>query len=147
MEAMCRLTPFAEVGGSAAASLPSYWCASIVFFFTFVFVNGLSLYNFAKGDQSNTDKVGARKTHAVIGMALSLLFGFGLLIWRGTSGCENVLGLALSLVFIGVAIGFFKLFEGCGLLRIVDLYGIGARLLPTSATAAPTQVCFPVDPN
>ncbi len=141
-ESVCRLAPFAEA--SAAAGYPSYWSTAIVFFFTFLFMNGLSLYNFAAGDKSDSDKVGARKTHAVIGMALSILFGVGLLIWRGGSGCENGLGLSLSLVFVGIAIGFFKMFESCGLLRVIDLYGIGARLLPTSATAAPTQVCFPV---
>jgi hypothetical protein len=141
-ESVCRMAPFAE---GAAAALPSYWNASIVFFFTFVFMNGLSLYNFASNDKSKSDKVGARKTHAVIGMILSVVFGVGLLIWRGTTGCENILGLLLSLTFVGVGIGFFKMFEGCGLLRVIDLYGIGARLLPVSATAAPTQVCFPVE--
>ena len=142
-ESVCRLAPLAETT-LAATGYPSYWAAGVVFFFTFLFMNGLSLYNFAVGDKSDSDKVGARKTHAVIGMALSILFGVGLLIWRGGSGCESGLGLALSLVFVGVAVGFFKMFESCGLLRVIDLYGIGARLLPTSATAAPTQVCFPV---
>lgn len=143
MESVCRLAPLSETA-SPTAVLPSYWAAGVVFFFSFLFMNGLSLYNYASGDKSDSDKVGARKTHAVIGMALSVLFGAGLLIWRGSTGCENGLGLLLSLIFIGIAVGFFKMFESCGLIRIIDLYGIGARLLPVSATAAPTQVCFPV---
>jgi hypothetical protein len=127
-----------------AAAFPSYWMASIVFFFTFVFMNGLSLYNFAANQTASDDKVSSRKTHAIIGMAASVVLGLLLLSWRFKTGCENGLGLFMSLTFVGLGVGLFKIFDGCGLLRVVDLYGIGARLLPTSATAAPTQVCFPV---
>jgi hypothetical protein len=139
---ICRLVPTPEVG--IAASFPSYWMASIVFFFTFVFMNGLSLYNFAANQTAADDKVSSRKTHAIIGMAASVILGLLLLVWRYRTGCENGLGLFMSLAFIGLGYGLFTLFDSCGLLRVVDLYGIGARLLPTSATAAPTQVCFPV---
>jgi hypothetical protein len=142
---VCRIAPSSEVG--MAASFPSYWMASIVFFFTFVFMNGLSLYNFAANQVAADDKVSSRKTHAIIGMAASIILGLLLLVWRYRTGCENGLGLFMSLSFIGLGYGLFTLFDSCGLLRVVDLYGIGARLLPTSATAAPTQVCFPVGSN
>jgi hypothetical protein len=130
--------------GEIAAAFPSYWMSSILFFFTFVFMNGLSLYNFASNQTAADDKVSSRKTHAIIGMTASVVLGLLLLVWRYRTGCENGLGLFMSLTFIGLGYGLFTLFDKCGLLRVVDLYGIGARLLPTSATAAPTQVCFPV---
>lgn len=139
---VCRLAPSADT--MPAAAFPSYWMASIVFFFSFVFMNGLSLYNFASGQNASDDKVSSRKTHAIIGMAASVVLGLLLLSWRFKTGCENGIGLFMSLTFIGLGVGLFKLFDSCGLLRVIDLYGIGARLLPASATAAPTQVCFPV---
>lgn len=141
--AICRIVPF-STDTAPAASFPSYWMSSIVFFFTFVFLNGFSLYNFAANQDASDDKVSSRKTHAIIGMTASIILGLLLMTWRFKTGCENGLGLFMSLTFIGLAYGFFSLFESCGLLRVVDIYGIGARLLPTSATAAPTQVCFPV---
>ena len=140
--AICRIAPSPDT--MPAASFPSYWMASIVFFFTFVFMNGLSLYNFAANQDAADDKVSSRKTHAIIGMAASIILGLLLMYWRFNTGCENGLGTIMSLAFAGLAVGLFKFFDGCGLLRVVDLYGIGARLLPISATAAPTQVCFPV---
>ena len=139
---VCRLAPSTDT--MPAAAFPSYWMASIVFFFSFVFMNGLSLYNFASGQNASDDKVSSRKTHAIIGMTASVVLGLLLLSWRFKTGCENGIGLFMSLAFIGLGVGLFKLFDSCGLLRVIDLYGIGARLLPTSATAAPTQVCFPV---
>lgn len=142
INAACKIAPSGDT--MPAAAFPSYWMASIVFFFTFVFVNGLSLYNFAAGQDAADDKVSSRKTHAIIGMASSIIIGLLLVYWRYNTGCENGLGLFMSLSFVGVGYGMFKAFDGCGLLRVIDLYGIGARLLPTSATAAPTQVCFPV---
>lgn len=140
---ICRIAPF-STDTAAAAAFPSYWMSAIVFFFTFVFMNGLSLYNFATSQDASDDKVSSRKTHAIIGMTASIILGLLLMSWRYNTGCENGLGLFMSLTFIALAYGLFTFFDGCGLLRVVDLYGIGARLLPTSATAAPTQVCFPV---
>jgi hypothetical protein len=134
---------------SPGIAFPSYWMASVVFFFSFVFFNGLSLYNYTSSETADGDKVNARKTHAIIGMVLSALIGFGLVIWRITTGCEHksFLGVIFGLLFIGLAYGLYTAFEKCGLIRVIDLYGVGARLLPRTATEEPTQVCFPVAEN
>jgi hypothetical protein len=143
MAGICKIVP-GSTDTMPAANLPSYWMTSVIFFFTFVFMNGFSLYNFAAGQDASDDKVSSRKTHAIIGMISSAILLLLLIIWRCRTGCENWLGVILSLLFGGLGAGAFIFFDNCGLLRVVDLYGIGARLLPASATAAPTQVCFPV---
>lgn len=124
------------------SSFPSYWMSSVVFIFTFIAYNGVALYKYMGSSDAPKDKIATRQAHAVIGIVSSIILGLGFMIWRIATGCENWFGILLSLIFIGVAIGMFELFKVCGLLRLVDLYGIGARLLPMSATANPTQVCF-----
>lgn len=143
MAGTCKVVP-GTTDTMPAANLPSYWMSTVIFFFTYVAMNGFSLFNFASGQDASDDKVSSRKTHAIIGMASSLILLVLLMIWRYKTRCENLLGIGLSLLFGGLGVGAFILFDNCGLLRVVDIYGIGARLLPASATAAPTQVCFPV---
>lgn len=128
----------------AILALPSYWMTSVMFFFSFLFFNGLALYNYSASSEAEPNKVTVRKSQAVIGMILSAVFLILFVAWRTYSGCENALGVALALPFIPLAYGIFTMFQACGLLRVLDLYGIGGRLLPVSAVAPPTQVCFPV---
>ncbi len=123
---------------------PSYWMASVLFIFSFTFWNGLQLYLYESSPDTPSEKIEARKASATIGMIASILLAILFIIWRVMSGCETGFGIFMSIGFIGLAIGMFELFRGCGLLRLVDLFGIGGRLLPMSATAIPTQVCFPV---
>lgn len=122
---------------------PSYWMAAVVFIFTFVAYNGGALYNYVGAEGASNEKVSTRKAHALIGIISSAILGLVFIIWRLTTGCEQWLGVLMSLLFVGIAIGVFEFFKACGLLRLVDLYGIGSRMLPMSATANPTQVCFP----
>lgn len=141
---ICKIV--ASSVASPGIAYPSYWMSSIIFFFSFIFFNGLSLYNYATTQEADNEKVSSRKTHAIIGMILSLGMMFGLFVWRLTTDCESKTGLGavLALLFVGLAYGLYKAFEDCGLIRVIDLYGIGARLLPATATQEPTQVCFPV---
>lgn len=134
----------AAAADEAIPTLPSYWMTSVIFFFSFLFFNGLALYNYSASSEAEQKKVTVRKSQAVIGMVLSAVFLGLFMAWRLYSGCENALGVALALPFIPLAYGIFTMFESCGLLRVLDLYGIGGRLLPVSALAPPTQVCFPV---
>lgn len=126
------------------AVFPSYWLASVLFILSFTFYNGLALYNYDSGSNADTDKVTTRKTHAMIGMLASAILALVFMVWRIMSGCEHWFGIIMALSFIGIGIGLFEAFNGCGLVRLVDLYGVGSRILPASATAKPTQVCFPV---
>ncbi len=136
----CKMSPSPGI----VSLYPSYWMASVLFIFSFTFWNGLQLYLYESSPDTPSDKVEARKASAVIGMVASLALLLLFLIVRLMSGCETGFGVFMAIGFIGLGIGMFELFRGCGLLRLVDLFGIGGRLLPMSATANPTQVCFPV---
>jgi hypothetical protein len=140
--AICRMAP--QTGTGPIETFPSYWLSGIVFLFTFTFYNGLILYNYVASTDAPKEKVEARQAHAMFGMIASIILFLVFMIWRVKSGCEHWFGILMSFSFIGIAIGLFEAFKGCGLLRLVDLYGIGSRLLPISATAINTQVCFPV---
>jgi hypothetical protein len=139
---VCRMAP--QTGTGPIETFPSYWLSGIVFLFTFTFYNGLILYNYVASTDAPKEKVEARQAHAMFGMIASIVLFLVFLVWRLKSGCEHWFGVLMSLSFIGIAIGLFEAFKGCGLLRLVDLYGIGSRLLPMSATAINSQVCFPV---
>lgn len=134
----------ARQSDAVPAVFPSYWMASVLFILSFTFYNGLALYNYDSGESADPDKVTTRKTHAMIGMIASGILALVFMVWRITTGCEHWFGILMALSFIGLGIGLFEAFNGCGLVRLVDLYGVGSRILPASATAKPTQVCFPV---
>lgn len=138
--AICR-----AAGSTQGGAFPTYYMAVLFFVFGFTFWNGLSIYKYESNVSETDDKVKTRKAHAVIGMIASLALLLIFFIVRIMSGCEHWLGIFLGMAFFGLAIGVFELFRFCGLIRLVDLYGIGSRLLPVSATTDTTKVCFPVD--
>jgi hypothetical protein len=150
---VCKIAPLLGAATGADASIagyPTYWTGIISFFFGFVFANGLALFQYVSNDKTPAEKSDARKMHAVVGMILSVSLYIILMIWRIMTGCESgsIAGILLAMsLALGIAIGGFFTFRElnkCGLLRVIDIFGIGARLLPASATAEPTQVCFPV---
>ncbi len=143
---VCKAAPIFMGADASTSSYPSLWMAIISFFFGFVFSNGYALFSYESTPDTPEDKVQARKAHAVIGMTISCILFFALVVWRYRTGCEHMSFLGLILSF-GLSVSAFFIFQGlndCGLLRVVDIYGIGGRLLPATATAEPSQVCFPV---
>ena len=146
---ICKIAPLlgaATGANDGLTAFPSYWTGIVSFFFGFVFANSLALFEYGSNENVPQEKSDTRKTHAVIGMILCVTFYLILMTWRFMTGCEHSTGLGIFLA-LGIAVCGFFLFQalnGCGLLRVIDLFGIGARLLPASATAEPTQVCYPV---
>ncbi len=138
--AVCR-----AAGAVSGGAFPTYYMAILFFVFGFTFWNGYSIYTYQSNSDDTDEKVQARKAHAIIGMisSLILLIIFGIV--RFMSGCERGFGIFMSLPFFGLGIGMFELFKFCGLIRLVDLYGVGSRLLSKSATNDPAGVCFPVE--
>ncbi len=137
--AVCR-----AAGSVSGGAFPTYYMAILFFVFGFTFWNGLAIYKYESDQDDNDDKVKARKAHAVIGMIASLALLLIFFFVRIMSGCEHWLGIIFGMSFFGLAIGIFEFFRFCGLIRLVDLYGIGSRLLTTSATQDTAKVCFPV---
>jgi hypothetical protein len=131
-------------GSVPGGAFPTYYMAVLFFVFGFTFWNGLSIYRYDSNQDENDEKVKARKAHAIIGMISSLALLLIFFFVRVMSGCEHWFGIILGMAFFGLAIGIFEFFRFCNLLRLVDLYGIGSRLLSLSATDDATKVCFPV---
>ncbi len=138
--AICR-----AAGETSGGAFPTNYMAVLFFVFGYTFWNGLSIYNYESSVKDSDDKVQARKAHAIIGMIASLTLLLIFFIVRVMSGCEHWLGIMFGMLFFGLAIGIFEFFRVCGLMRLVDLYGIGSRLMPLSVNVETTKVCFPVD--
>ncbi len=125
----------------------SIWLASIVFFITYFFRNAYSLYNRPAQKGSPEYKIEARKTQALMAMAMILLFGVGMLLYRFfmATGCETPLGIPLALgVFIPIAYFWYELLVSCSGDRLTDLFGVANRIMVEPANASPGAVCLPV---
>lgn len=142
MDATCRIAQ--QTGDGAISTFPTFWMASLFFVFFFTFWNGLRIYQYQNSDKADPSKVMNRKAQAIIGMTTSIVVFLIFFIWRLMTGCEHWYGVFTAALFGALAIGFFEACHACNLLRLVDLYGVGSRLMPVSATALDSNVCFPV---
>ncbi len=138
--AVCR-----AAGETSGGAFPTNYMAILFFVFGYTFFNGLAIYNHESTMDESDDKVKTRKAHAIYGMIASLALLLVFLIVRIMSGCEHWMGVVWGAAFIGLAYGVFEFFRFCGLIRLVDLYGIGSRLLPAGQNKDITKVCFPID--
>ncbi len=142
-------------GGLTAAptnifALPTFWLASVVFFFSYLAINGISLYNRDSEPTADESKVSARKMQALMGAILAIITGLAFIIIRVTvTGCESVIGIVTALLTMTpLAYGWYRLAAACGADRLVDLFGIANGLLPMSAKSSTPYVCVKdVDPT
>lgn len=120
--------------------VPTFWMSSIVFFFTYITLNGISLYNREADEAADKNKVLARKSQALIGIILSVIIGIACIIGRILlMGCETGVGVFAALItMIPLAIGWYNFGTECG---ITDIFGIANGLLPMSAKANAAYVC------
>ncbi len=142
-DATCRIAT--QTGPGPISTFPTFWLSALFFVFFFTFWNGLKIYQFQNSPEADKDKVYSRKAQAIIGMTASIAFFLIFFIWRIMTGCEHWFGILGATLYGVLAIVFFEACHQCNLLRIVDLYGVGSRLMPISATSIDTQVCFSVD--
>jgi hypothetical protein len=127
----------AMAGGSTMVS-PSYFIGYLAFFFTYIFLNALALYN-RTGDVSDSnkevaEKVDNRKYQAGMSMFICVLFFivFSLVRLIKFKQCERtifgaVLGTGLG---IGFAYSWNQLLNVCGGATLSDMFGILGRLVP-----------------
>lgn len=124
----------------------SYWLAALVFFVSYMFINAFNLYNRPAQPNAPENKVDARKTQAAMAMAIILLFGIGMLLYRFfTTTCETVLGLPVSFaVFIPLAYYWYSLLVSCSGDRLTDLFGVVNRIMVEPKNSGPGAVCLPI---
>lgn len=157
---ICRLViPFTTMGAPVTTVdetvISSSWIAMITFFIGYIFTNALQLYNREEPDTTITvnttsgsdisSKVITRKSQAVMAMISVIVFGLIVLGFRYYTGCESMLGMALTtFLFVFLGHGWYKALSGVGQDRLSDLFGIANRLLPPTAISNGPIACVPV---
>jgi hypothetical protein len=132
---------FANTGDTA-----SYWLAALIFFVSYTFINAYHLYNRPAQPNAPENKVDARKTQAIMAIALILMFGIGMLLYRFfTTKCETALGMPVALlVFVPIAYYWYSLLESCSGDRLTDLFGVVNRIMIEPKNAGAGAVCMPI---
>ncbi len=130
---------------TAIFGLPTYWMASVVFFFSYIAINGISLYMRDADPAADAGRVTARKTQALVGAGLAIVVGLLFVVVRFmAANCETGIGFVTALITMApLAFGWYKLASLCGADRLVDLFGIANGFLPLSAQSNQGYVCVP----
>lgn len=140
---VCRLIPLATgTDATPMDAAPTTWLAQIVFFFTFLITNAVSLYNRKAQEGSDPQKVAARQYQAAFSVAISgAFFALFLVLRVFYVGCETVTGILVALVAMGaLGYGWYNLAEACSA-RDADMFGIVQKILPLSALQEPPMTC------
>ena len=138
---ICNLVPSAKQIGFISV-VPSYWTAHVLFFGAYLISNAVALYNEIPQDTAPESKVRHRKDQAltsaiVSSIAITLL----VLVRYFTTGCETLLGVAISaLIMVPAGVGWYYFASICGV-RNSDVFGIAAKMLPPGATEPPPMMC------
>ena len=134
-------------GGSSIVA-PSYFIGYLAFFFTYIFLNALSLYDrtddVAPKDPATAEKIDNRKYQSGMTMFMCVAFFllFSLIRLFKFSQCERILGAVLGIA-IGIIFGILwnRALSACGGAALSDLFGILGRLVPTNAKDANPVAC------
>jgi 4-hydroxybenzoate polyprenyltransferase len=114
------------------STVPSFWLSMMIFFFTYLFMNALQLYERDPAQGSNDVQVKARKFKAATSMAILILVTI-MIIWLRYSltACETALGVGVSAICgIGAGYTWFTFMSRCGLGRLEDVFGVAASIVP-----------------
>ncbi len=123
---------------------PSYYMSFILFFFSYIFFNGLHLYNKdpAPNAQTDPDSVRNRKYQAMMGMILAAAGLIAFIVIRlKLFSCETALGVIFSLPAAYLAYVWYNILVDCGEDRMSDMFGILGRMLPASMDSNQSYAC------
>jgi uncharacterized membrane protein len=128
------------------AVVPGLYTSMIIFFFSYLMTNAISIYRREAGERANSAKVNHRKnqmlTSAIIIGIFSILY---LSIRYLYAGCDTLLGLIVALVvYIPFGVGWYKALASAGQDKLSDLFGIANRMLNVSATENQPVGCIPI---
>lgn len=127
---------------------PSYYMSFILFFFSYIFFNGLHLFNKDPGSaaESSPDSLNNRKYQAIMGMILAAVGMLAFVVIRlKLFSCETALGVLFSLPAAYLAYLWYNLLVDCGEDRMSDMFGILGRLMPVSMDASQPTACIASD--
>jgi len=145
-----------KFGPFEGKSAVSAWVAMLSFFIGYIFTNGYELYFYKSDmDQSidpngipvntdNAEKTNNRKYKVALSMASILLFAFIALGYRGYTGCDRAIPIALSsILFASAGAGWYELISIPGNGRLSDIFGIATRIILPSAESKEPTACVP----
>ena len=125
--------------------VPTYWTTVTMFFYTYVFLNGLKLYRWQSHSRASVEAVEYRKYQTAIALFIIALLATVSIAFRAATSCETALGMSLG-VLVGVLLGYgwYEALKACGLGQLDDIFGIFNRLLPLqSYEDNEPNVCVP----
>ncbi len=140
--AQCAIFTVGELSSGALNGIPSLWMSMMIFFFSYLMLNAYDLYTRAAVSKAPKVAVDARKSQAVVSMAIVGITGLVVTLLRyGMSSCETALGVLVSAgLGFGLAKGWFAFMRNCGMGRLDDLFGISNRMMPLQSYESPPQV-------
>lgn len=120
---------------------PSQWMGAASFFSIFCVYNSLRLLLRPATSGADSKLVDNRRAFSLSALVIGIFF-FGLILLRGYTGCETILG-GVSGVAIGggLAIGFWHLLNACGAGRIPDILQVVGSLAPEGSGSKVPVLC------
>lgn len=123
---------------------PSYWMSAAACFAVFSIYNSIQVT--AREPASNTDKkkVATRRAFSISALVIGLVF-LGLVLARGFTGCETLLGGTAGVLFgTGWAIAFWHILDACGTGKVPDILQVVGSMAPEGSGKPTTPVmCVP----
>ncbi len=123
-------------------SVPSYWLAQVLFFFSFLISNASAVLNMPAAESAPAEKVERRKSQAQLVLVMAIIF---LLVTLGVRyfvmGCELYIGLFVGILAFGsLGYSWYTLARECSA-RDSDIFGIVQGILPPEASDPPPMTC------
>jgi hypothetical protein len=122
-------------------TVPSFWLSMMIFFYTYLLMNAIELYNMPPTPGAKEVQLRARKFKAATSISILLILGVGTIWLRYvTSNCESAFGVLISLSTVAIGYAWFKFMKNCGIGRLEDVFGITSRMIPVKED---TITCIP----
>lgn len=141
-----QLVPLIPTTGASYTSptnnMPSYWMAHISFFFGYILMNAISIYNMPVDKLSAEWQVTSRKTRAVTIITTTVILWILFAYMRySLTGVENAAGIMLAILLLGGAgVGWYYLASALGA-RNSDIFGIAQSMVSQETGNAKPVTC------
>jgi hypothetical protein len=141
-----QLVPLIPTTGASYSSpinsSPSYWMAHVSFFFGYILMNAISIYNMPAEKNAIEWMITSRKTRAVTIITTTVILWVLFAYMRYSfTGVETFGGIALAMVLLGGAgVGWYYLASALGA-RNSDIFGIAQSMMSQNSGNAKPVTC------
>lgn len=124
------------------------WLSMMVFFLSYMLTNATFLHNLEPASPVTVQSqklISNRKSQAMLSIILTVLLSIVVLIYRYSSGCENIVGILSTIIIFGFfGYSWYNVISQLGQNRLSDLFGISNRMLTPQSLYGTGVACFPV---